>query len=66
MAPIFPRIVLIAFTLCQPLLLNSFIGYLQRPNEPDSENIGYGLIAAYGIVYFGLAVSTDPYLFLLY
>lgn len=55
-APIIPRIVLIVFTFCQPLLLNRFISYLAEPEGPESANIGYGLIAAYGIVYLGLAV----------
>jgi ATP-binding cassette subfamily C (CFTR/MRP) protein 1 len=57
-APVFPRIVRIAFTFCQPLLLNRFISYLAESEGPESANIGYGLIAAYGIVYLGLAVGS--------
>lgn len=57
LAPILPRIVLIAFTFCQPLLLNRFITYLANPGGSESANIGYGLVAAYGIVYLGLAVG---------
>jgi ATP-binding cassette subfamily C (CFTR/MRP) protein 1 len=54
---VFPRLVLIVFTMCQPLLLNRFVNYLSEPNGPENTNIGYGLIAAYGFVYLGLAVS---------
>ena len=58
-APVTPRIFLIVFTFCQPLLLNRFISYLAEPERPESTNIGYGLIAAYGIVYLGLAVGSS-------
>lgn len=57
-APVLPRIILVVFTFCQPLLLNRFINYLAKPEELESANIGYGLVAAYGIVYLGLAVSS--------
>jgi ATP-binding cassette, subfamily C (CFTR/MRP), member 1 len=56
--PIVARLVLIAFTFCQPFLLNRFLDYLQDPVERQNPNIGYGLIGAYAIVYFGMAVST--------
>ncbi|KAI1336278.1 multidrug resistance-like protein [Xylariaceae sp. FL0016] len=58
-AAVFPRIMLLAFTVCQPLLLNRFLGHLEKPSE--SVNIGYGLIAAYGLVYVGMAVSSGFY-----
>lgn len=57
--PVLPRLALVAFTFCQPLLINRFLEYLQSPDE--SANIGYGLIGAYGVVYFGLAISTGFY-----
>ena len=59
LAPVFPRLVLIAFTMCQPLLLNRFINYLSGTQGSESANIGYGLVAAYGVVYLGLAVSCS-------
>ncbi len=52
--PIFPRLCLVALAFCQPLLINRYLEFLQNPSE--SVNIGYGLLGAYGIVYFGLAV----------
>ena len=57
LAPIIPKIVLIGFTFCQPVLLSRFVRFLQEKEHPESINIGYGLIAAYGFAYLGLAVS---------
>ncbi|KAK8028838.1 hypothetical protein PG991_005894 [Apiospora marii] len=48
-----------SFTICQPLLLSRFLSHLQSTLEPA--NIGYGLVAAYGIVYFGMATSSAFY-----
>ncbi|RDW71555.1 hypothetical protein BP6252_08118 [Coleophoma cylindrospora] len=59
LASVIPRLVLMAFTLCQPLLLNTFIKFLEDSTTGD--DVGYGLIGAYGLVYFGLAVSTGFY-----
>ena len=56
-APVAPRLALLAFTFCQPLLLRRFLDYLQDPVERQDANIGYGLIGAYFLVYFGMAVS---------
>ncbi|KAE9374191.1 canalicular multispecific organic anion transporter 1 [Stipitochalara longipes BDJ] len=61
LAPVLPRLVLIAFTMCQPLLLNRFVGYLSALTGSETANVGYGLIAAYGVVYLGLAISAAFY-----
>jgi hypothetical protein len=53
--PVVPRVSLLAFTLCQPLLLKRLLGFLTSPKQ--DKNIGYGLIGAYGVVYLGIAVS---------
>jgi ATP-binding cassette subfamily C (CFTR/MRP) protein 1 len=55
LAPVPPRIVLLGFTIAQPLLLNRFILFIQAPTQ--SVNIGYGLIASFGIAFLGMAVS---------
>ena len=55
LAPVPPRIALLGFTIAQPLLLNRFILFIQAPME--SVNIGYSLIAAFGIVFLGIAVG---------
>jgi hypothetical protein len=60
LAPIPPRLCLIAFTFCQPLLLNRVLQYLTDSKQEPNINVGYGLIGAYGIVYLGLAVRLTP------
>lgn len=61
MAPIPAGISLVAFTICQPILLDKFLQYLtESPQAPNSANHGYGFMAAYAIVYVGIAVITVP------
>lgn len=54
-----PRLCLLAFTICQPLLLIRFLAFLQDPAE--EVYIGYGLIGAYALVYIGISVSSAFY-----
>lgn len=56
---VFPRLLQLAFTICQPLVLNRFLAFLERPEEDT--NRGYGLIGAYGLVYLGIALSGAFY-----
>jgi len=56
---VLPRLCLLAFTICQPLVLNRFLSFLASPSE--SPDTGYGLIGAYGLVYLGIAISTSFY-----
>lgn len=56
---VLPRLVLLAFTICQPLVLTRFLEFLEDAAQPNT--IGYALVAAYGIVYFGIAVSQALY-----
>ncbi|KAM0563460.1 hypothetical protein ACHAPJ_001181 [Fusarium lateritium] len=58
-AVILPRLALLAFTICQPLILNRLLLFLDDASQ--SINIGYGLIAAYGLVYSGIAISQALY-----
>ncbi|KAM0416170.1 hypothetical protein ACHAPD_005085 [Fusarium lateritium] len=58
-AVIVPRLALLAFTICQPLILNRLLVFLGDASQPI--NIGYGLIAAYGLVYTGIALSQALY-----
>lgn len=59
--PIIPRVCLIGFTFCQPLLLDRTLDFLAQRDQSDTPDIGNGLIGAYAIVYLGLAVSTGLY-----
>ncbi|KAH8908368.1 multidrug resistance-like protein [Coniochaeta sp. PMI_546] len=56
---VFPRVLLLVFTICQPLVLGRFLTFLQEPSQNVS--VGYGLIGAYGVVYLGIALSTAFY-----
>jgi ATP-binding cassette, subfamily C (CFTR/MRP), member 1 len=58
-AVVLPRLALLAFTICQPLILNRLLVFLDDTSQ--SINIGYGLIAAYGLVYSGIAFSQALY-----
>lgn len=56
--PMFPRLLLIAFTVSQPLCLRRFLDYLQKSPE-QRVNVGYGMIGAYFLIYLGIAVRSQ-------
>ncbi|KAF4426572.1 Multidrug resistance-associated 1 [Fusarium acutatum] len=58
-AVVLPRLALLVFTICQPLILNRLLVFLDDTSQ--SINIGYGIIAAYGLVYSGIALSQALY-----
>ncbi|PTB80416.1 P-loop containing nucleoside triphosphate hydrolase protein [Trichoderma longibrachiatum ATCC 18648] len=58
-AVIVPRLALLAFTICQPLVLTRFLGFLNDESQPV--NIGYALVGAYGLVYLGIAATQALY-----
>lgn len=61
---IFPRICLIGFRYAQPFLLSRTVHFASDPSEPDS--IGWGLTAAFGLVFTGLAVANGSYYHMIY
>ena len=61
LAVVAPRVALIAFNYCQPFLINRAISYTAEPATHLTNDIGYGLIGAFAIVYIGIAVSTGQY-----
>ncbi|KAI9644594.1 hypothetical protein NHQ30_006615 [Ciborinia camelliae] len=58
--PVIPRLVQTSLTICQPLLLSELLQYLQGEGGFVNGK-GYGFIGAYGLVYFGIAISTCFY-----
>ncbi|UQC86148.1 ABC transporter [Colletotrichum lupini] len=56
-----PRLFLIGFKFSQPFLINRIIKYVDGDRGSDSKSVGYGLIAATGLVYLGNALSTGFY-----
>ena len=53
---IFPRVCLIGFSFAQPFLITSVLDFLGHADDDMSRNQGYGLIAATGCIYLGIAV----------
>ena len=51
-----PKLLLIGFLYAQPLLINRAIELASLPEQQPFNNIGYGLIGAYALVYIGIAV----------
>ncbi|WPG98015.1 hypothetical protein R9X50_00079900 [Acrodontium crateriforme] len=58
---VFPRIVLTFLSFMQPFLINAVINFLQAPVNSLSTNVGWGLTAAYGLVYIGLAIAKGAF-----
>ncbi|KAI0130479.1 ABC transporter [Xylariales sp. AK1849] len=58
--PVLPRLALIGFRVCQPLLINKVLNYIQN-TESLSPNVGYGLIGASILVYGGVSISSSLY-----
>lgn len=56
LAGVFPRLCQTGFTYAQPFLINTLINHVDTSNY-SSSNIGYALIGAYVLVFFGAAVS---------
>ncbi|KAF9876778.1 ABC multidrug transporter [Colletotrichum karsti] len=53
----FPRLAKVGFALAQPILVRVTIEYVQDGNKRPVED-GYRLIAAFALVYTGVAIST--------
>ncbi|EPE26567.1 ABC transporter transmembrane region [Glarea lozoyensis ATCC 20868] len=62
--PMIPRLGLTAFRFCQPFLIRRLLKLLQKPEDHDARNSGYGLIGATIIIYTGMASSTALYWYL--
>ncbi|CAG7951809.1 unnamed protein product [Penicillium salamii] len=60
------RACVVAFNICQPLLLERSLSFFNSEVNPSSNNIGYGLIGAFIMVYVGLAISMSQYQHLTY
>lgn len=60
-AIVVPRLCLIGFNYSQPFLIASAIKHVSQPDGAQEKNDGYGLIAAAGLIYLGIAVSIQNY-----
>lgn len=59
--PAVSRLVLLFFSILQPVLMTELLQHLQLPMEERDPNIGYGILGAYAITYLGLTVSFYLY-----
>jgi hypothetical protein len=53
-ATMVPRLVLIAFSIAQPFLIEDAIRFVEDGTQPN--RYGYGLIGAFGVTYVGISV----------
>lgn len=53
----FPKLCYISLSLCQPFLIQKAVRFVQTPNSVGSNDMGYGLVGAFALVFTGLAVS---------
>lgn len=60
LAGVIPRLGVIGFKYVQPFMIRRMVRWLDEPLSADSQNEGYGLIAAFGLVFIGLAVRQLP------
>ncbi|KAJ5698548.1 hypothetical protein N7462_000553 [Penicillium macrosclerotiorum] len=61
LAAIPARACVVAFNFCQPLLLTRSLSFFSSPVNSTTNNVGYGLVGAYALVYIGLAVAMGQY-----
>jgi len=61
---IFPRLCLVGFRYAQPFLLSRTVNFVS--SEEESDDIGWGLTAAFFIVLLGMAIATATYNHLCY
>ncbi|KFY05556.1 hypothetical protein V492_08453 [Pseudogymnoascus sp. VKM F-4246] len=60
-ASVLPRLALTFFRFMQPLLINNITKLVRDPDSESATNRGWGLTAAFGLVYIGLAVASGAY-----
>lgn len=61
LSAILPRLMLSAFTFCQPFLIQAAVSHLSgTANEDEHERFGQALVGAFALVYLGIAVSQLP------
>jgi Na+/proline symporter len=58
LAGVIPRLAYTGFSFAQPFLVQRVLDFLSEAEGPNSHTEAYYLIAAYGIVYVGLAVRV--------
>lgn len=58
MEGVLPRLAFTGFNFAQPFLVERVLNFMTEPEHVNSDNYARGLVAAYAIVYIGLAVRS--------
>ena len=58
-APVVPRLLMLATTFCQPLLVNRMLEYVSNPDSSDG--LGWALVGAFICVYGLMTLATAMY-----
>ena len=53
----FPKLAYVALSLSQPFLIQGAVSFVQNTRTENNNDVGYGLIGAFALVYIALAVS---------
>jgi ATP-binding cassette subfamily C (CFTR/MRP) protein 1 len=61
LSAVFPRLTLTFFRFMQPLLISSITKLVAEPESESVTDRGWGLTAAFGLVYIGLAIAGGAY-----
>ncbi|KAJ5364163.1 P-loop containing nucleoside triphosphate hydrolase protein [Penicillium cataractarum] len=61
MEGVLPRLAFTGFSFAQPFLVERVLHFMTEPEHANSDNYARGLVAAYAIVYIGLAISFTVY-----
>lgn len=54
---VFPKLAYVALSLSQPFLIQEAVSFVQNTEAENNNDVGYGLIGGFALVYTGLAVS---------
>ncbi|GLI78089.1 hypothetical protein PoHVEF18_006388 [Penicillium ochrochloron] len=61
MEAVLPRLAFLGLSFAQPFLVERVLGFMTEPEHVNSTNYARGLVAAYALVYIGLAASFTVY-----
>lgn len=59
--PVFPRIIIVALTLTQPMLLERMLTFVQGSGYGERVDVGHALIGAFAVLYMLMALFNAWY-----
>ncbi|TGJ88504.1 hypothetical protein E0Z10_g256 [Xylaria hypoxylon] len=54
---VFPKLAYVALSLSQPFLIQKAVSFVQNTRTENNNDVGYGLIGGFALVYIGLAIT---------